>query len=269
MVKRYRHAVTLIEVLVAIAVVGALVSIAFPAIQAAREAGRRMQCQHNLRQIGLVLATFESATRRLPAGRDAQNRWQHSWATAILPQLEQTDLFERYDFHRAWDDPANQPDSAVNLAVFCCPSATGTWDGKTDYGGNYGSSLTGLTPGFQCGFAWEAGALPPIHIAMPGPHRAAAVALSEFKDGTSQTFLVLEDADRAAKEGGMWANGHNCFAHDNGPVNNSQSKEIFSRHPKGACALLADGSVRFLSVSMESTVVGAFCTRATGEVVAP
>jgi len=268
MVQPYRTAFTLIEVLVVIAIVGVVAALALPAVQAAREAGRRMQCQSNLRQMGLAIAAFESANRRLPPGRDAAQRRQHSWCTGVLPYLEQAALQDRYDYNQPWDAAANQAAAKTNLAVFCCPSATESWDGKTDYGGNYGSALTGLTPGFRIGFAWDAGALLPVHITMPGPHRSAAVALGDFTDGTSQTFLVLEDADRAAKEGGMWANGHNCFAHDKGPVNNSQSKEIFSRHPSGACALLADGSVRFLSATMESRVVGAMCTRAAGEAAA-
>jgi prepilin-type N-terminal cleavage/methylation domain-containing protein/prepilin-type processing-associated H-X9-DG protein len=260
-----RTAFTLVEVLVTVAIMGALVAVAVPAVQQAREAARRSQCQNNLRELGAALLGYESAHGRLPAGRDAQNRWQHSWATAVLPQLEQDALFQRYDYTRAFDDPANEPVTKNNLAVFRCPSAIGKWDGKTDYGGNYGSALTGLTPGFQYGFAWEAGTFPPIHVAMPGRHRSASVRLGEITDGTSQTFLVLEDADRAAEEGGLWANGHNCFAHDNGPINSSISKEIFSRHPAGANALLADGSIRFLSAPMAMSVVGALCTRAGGE----
>jgi hypothetical protein len=131
------------------------------------------------------------------------------------------------------------------------PRPSSTWPGKTDYGGNYGSTLTGLTPGFQHGFGWEAGTLPPIHIQMPGNYRRAAVLVGEILDGTSQTLVVLEDADRPAEEGGLWASGHNCFAHDQGPVNSTISNEIFSRHPGGAFGLLADGAVRLLSESMD------------------
>jgi type II secretory pathway pseudopilin PulG len=259
---------TLIEVLVATAIMGALVALAVPAVQMARETARRAQCQNNLRELGHALLNYESVHGRLPAGRDAQNRWQHSWATTVLPQLEQNALFGRYDYSRAWDDPANESVANANIAIFRCPSAIHKWDGKTDYGGNYGSSLTGLTPGFQYGRAWEAGTFPPIHIALPGRHRSASVRLSEITDGTSHTFLILEDTDRPAKEGGMWANGHNCFAHDSGPINHNISKEVFSRHPSGAGSLLADGSVRFLSASIENAVLGALCTRATGECVA-
>src|SRR5262245_26797776 len=269
MIQRTRAALTLIEILVATAITGVLVAIALPAVQQAREAARRMQCQGNLRGLGQALLNYESIHGRLPAGRDAQNRCQHSWATAILPQLEQGDLFARYDYSRAWDDSANKPVVTENVALFRCPSGIGKWDGKTDYGGNYGSGLTGLKAGVQEGRAWEAGTFPPIHVPLPGRFRRVAVRMGEVTDGTSQTLLVLEDADRTAKEGGLWGNGHNCLAHDRGRVNGTVSGETFSRHPGGAGGLLADGSVRFLAESIEAAVVGALCTRATGEVAAP
>jgi prepilin-type processing-associated H-X9-DG protein len=259
---------TVVELLVAIAIVGLLAGLLLPAVQMARESARRTRCQNNLRQLGAAIAGHESAVGRLPAGRDAANRWQHAWSTAVLPYLEQAALHAGYDSGRAWNDPVNQAVSETDLLLFRCPSAIAKWPGKSDYGGNYGSALTGLVPGFREGHAWESGAFPPIHVAMPGRYRSASVRLGEFTDGTSQTFLVLEDADRSAKEGGLWANGHNCFAHDNGAINSSPSKEIFSRHPRGAQALLADGSVRFLSESMAVSIVGAMCTRAAGEVVA-
>jgi len=264
-----RRAMTLVEVLVATAIVGVLVAIAMPAVQMVREAARRTQCQNNLRELGVALLNFESVHARLSAGRDAQHGWNHSWATAILPQLEQADLFARYDYSRAWNHRANQSVARANPAVFRCPSAIGKWDGKTDYGGNYGSGLTGLKSGFQEGRAWEAGMFPPIQVPLPGRFRRAAVRMNEVTDGTSQTLMILEDADRQAKEGGLWANGHNCLAHDRGRVNGSVSNEIFSRHPGGAGGLMADGSVRFLAESIEAAVVGALCTRAVGEVAVP
>lgn len=262
-----RQGFTVIELLVGIAVVGILAAILLPAAQNVREAARRAQCQNNLHQIGVALAGYESTYGRLPPGRNAENGWNHSWATAVLPQLEQTALYQQYDYASAWNDPQNLPVAQTNLAVFRCPSAIDDWPGKTDYGGNYGSALTGLTPGFQYGFAWESGLLPPVRVNLPGNYRRGGVHCGEVKDGLSQTLLVLEDADRPAAEGGQWANGHNGFAHDNGPVNATVSNEIFSRHPGGAHALVGDGSVRFLSESIDLLVLGGLCTRAAGELV--
>ena len=262
-----RHGLTLIELLVTIAIVGILIALLLPAVQRVREAARRTQCQNNLRQMGLALTSYESTHNRFPAGRDAQNGRHYSWATAILPHLEQAALFDSYDQTFAWDDLENLEVAETNLQVFRCPSAIEFWNGKSDYGGNYGSALTGLTPGFQHGFAWEAGLLPPVHIELPGGYRTEGVQTGEVTDGLSQTAMILEDADRPADQGGMWASGHNCFAHDNGPINSSPSNEIFSRHPGGAFALLGDGSTRFLSESMDLQVLGGLCTRAHDEVI--
>jgi type II secretory pathway pseudopilin PulG len=258
---------TLVEILVVISVVTILLALLLPAVQAAREAARRSGCFNNLRQFGLGNANHESVHGRLPTGRDAAAGRNHSWCTALLPFLEQGALHDRYDFQRPWDDSANLPVVESKLSVFLCPSAVERWAGKTDYGGNYGSALTGLTPGFRWGCAWEAGTFPPVHVAMIGAHRDSPVALSEVTDGTSHTFLVIENADRPAEEGGLWGSGHNCFAHDNGAINSNPSKEIFSRHPRGACALFCDGSVSFISDSTEPVIVGALCTRAAGEVI--
>jgi type II secretory pathway pseudopilin PulG len=254
-------------ILMVLAVIGVLVALLLPAVQAAREAARRIGCANHLRQLGLAITNHESAQGRLPAGRDAAFGRNHSWCTDALAYLDQSALHDRYDYQRAWDDSANMPVVTANLVVFRCPSAVERWAGKRDYGGNYGSSLTGLLPGFRWGCAWEAGTFPPINVAMIGVHRDSPVALSEVTDGISHTFLVLEDADRPADQGGLWGSGHNCFAHDGDGINRNPSKEIYSRHPGGACALLADGSVSFVSDSTQPEIVGARCTRARGEVL--
>jgi prepilin-type N-terminal cleavage/methylation domain-containing protein len=265
-VKR-RCAYSLVELLVAISIIALLICLALPAIQMARESSRRAQCQNNLRQLGVALMSFESAARLLPAGRDAENDYQHSWATAVLPQLDQQALHSRYDYGNRWNSSSNAVVAQANVKVFRCPSATLKWDGKSDYGGNYGSSLTGLFPGSEKGSAWESGTFPPINVGTFGNYRNQAVRINEITDGTSHTFFVLEDADRPASAGGVWANGHNCFAHDKGRVNNRMSKEIFSRHPAGANGLLADCSVRFLTESVDPWILGALSTRAAGEAV--
>lgn len=259
---------TLIELLIVVVIITILLSLALPAVQQARESVRRVRCQNNLREIGLALAGFESTQSYLPPGRDAARGWNHSWSTAILRHLEQEALADKYHWKLAWDTPANTSLTTTDLAIFRCPSTTENWPGKTDYGGNYGTALTGLTPGFQHGYAWEAGTLPPIHIQRPGNYRRGGVKIGEILDGTSHTLVVMEDADRPANEGGLWANGHNCFAHDQGPVNATVSNEIFSRHAGGAFAVLAHGGVRFLSESISLKVLGALSTRAGGEAVA-
>jgi prepilin-type N-terminal cleavage/methylation domain-containing protein/prepilin-type processing-associated H-X9-DG protein len=88
--RQRRLAFTLVELLVVIAIIALLVALLLPAVQAAREAARKMQCQNNLRQVGLALHNYESSSRSLPWG--AKGGWGHSWTTDILREIEQPAL---------------------------------------------------------------------------------------------------------------------------------------------------------------------------------
>jgi len=261
---------TLIELLVSFSIVGVLAALTVPAVQYAREAARRTQCKRNLREMGTALLTFHSRHQRFPAGRDGFQRRNHSWATRVLPFLDEAVLHGRYDFQKPWYDQSpgtnNLSVAQSDVLVFQCPSSTGDWPGRTDYGGNSGSALTGLKPGFQIGQAWESGVLVALHVGQGGNFRRRPVAAAHVTDGTSHTFLVLEDAGRSPLEGGLWANGLQCFAHDHGPINSHRSKEIYSEHAWGAHALMTDGSVRFLREDMEPRVIGMLSTRGVGEI---
>jgi prepilin-type N-terminal cleavage/methylation domain-containing protein len=87
---------TLVELLVVIAIIGILVGLLLPAVQAAREAARRMQCSNNLKQIGLAAHNYESSMKVLPSGyvrTNNQEGW--GWAALLLPYTEQGSLYEQ------------------------------------------------------------------------------------------------------------------------------------------------------------------------------
>lgn len=270
-----RRGFTVLELLVVIFVIGILVGLTLPAVQAAREAGNRARCVNNLRQIGLALSMYESVYRSFPAGHDGFESREHSWCTAILPFLEQAGWYERYDYDRAWNDGSNAQIANNTLPVFLCPSTGHTFEGAIDYGGVYGVGLDSpfpdaipqyLTPRFGNGYGLDQGVLTGINIAKSfGQMRQTPIRLSEIRDGLSHTVLVGEDARRPAWEGGQWANGHNCFSYSGKSINTNPSNDFFSQHGSGAHALLADGSAIYLNNNVSLQVLVALCTRDQGE----
>jgi prepilin-type processing-associated H-X9-DG protein len=264
-----RGGITVIELLCAVAIVVIVLALALPAIMLARESSRRTACQSNLRQIGLAIQQYEQIHNLLPPGRDAIAGRDHSWVTLVLPQLELSRLYERYNFEQAWNDKAASENGAIaetKLPLFLCPSTIHKVAGASDYGGNYGSSLSGLGKGFGLDLAWDSGTLLALHTPSRTEPRNDAIGTGQITDGLNQTFLVMEDSGRNADEGGQWANGQQCFAHEYPTINEYRKQGIFSDHPSGANILSADGHVRLLSVDTDPWVIGALATRANGEV---
>src|SRR5205085_10956880 len=123
--KRYRAAAkgraafTLVELLVVVAIIGTLMSLLLAGVQASREMARKTSCSNNLRNQILALQEFVAAQQRFPAGREYSPLREYSWCVEVLPQLEQTALYQRYDRNKPWSDPAgNQSIAQSSLRVF-------------------------------------------------------------------------------------------------------------------------------------------------------
>jgi prepilin-type N-terminal cleavage/methylation domain-containing protein/prepilin-type processing-associated H-X9-DG protein len=121
---------TLVELLVVIAIIGVLVGLLLPAVQAAREAARRVQCANNLKQIGLGIHNYESAYKRMPWG--AKGGWGLSWTTDILAFIEQTALAERVPYGEPGGPTGGMIESQIfrelaqtPVSSFRCPSQHG------------------------------------------------------------------------------------------------------------------------------------------------
>ncbi len=118
---------TLIELLVVIAIIGVLIALLLPAVQAAREAGRRIQCTNNLKQLGIALHNYESSVGAYPmacALKIGTIDETYSVHARILPYLEQGSAFNLINFDLPW---SIQPTVAqTKIAGFLCPSEVRT-----------------------------------------------------------------------------------------------------------------------------------------------
>jgi prepilin-type N-terminal cleavage/methylation domain-containing protein/prepilin-type processing-associated H-X9-DG protein len=268
-----RCGATLVELLVVVTIIGVLAALVLPAVQVARETARRAECQNNLRQIGVALHVYHGDHGHFPVGcvdkripRTNPEGRQLAWSATLLPQLEESALWQQIDFESAYDSAANSAAALEIIATYICPStvrAAAGSDGAIvanpvstsgdvgyraaaiDYGGIYGAAQ--VAPSANGVFLYD-----------------RAVKLSEVSDGASHTLAVAEDTGRGWLMNGEWINGENVFD-VGGPINTQQDNEIWSDHPGGAMVLWCDGSSGLLAEVTELAVVRAACTRAGGD----
>ncbi len=283
--RRVRRAFTLVELLVVVAIIGTLVALILPAVQASRAAARRTQCQNHLRQIGLACTEFETARSEFPTGclgcrfsPDPRDRKFISWNVATLPYLDQVAVWERFDTSEPIGSEINREAVSAVIPTFLCPDANrdfsttpeylvnGKWDagegmGLTDYGGMAGVEGPGRdAPAEESNRYYRDAGSRGIMLA------EIATRAVDITDGLSHTVIVAERACPEVDES-QWASGANCFAqHQEMPINETwKNGEIFSEHAGVAGVAFADGHVEFLSESIEQTVLIALLTRAGEE----
>src|SRR4051812_5373086 len=111
-----RRGFTLVELLVVIAIIGVLVALLLPAVQSAREAARRAQCEANIKNVSLAVLNYESARKRLPVGMSFNPllestlsrlaNYNQNWIIYILPYIEEQSTYDSFNFKRPINDPA-------------------------------------------------------------------------------------------------------------------------------------------------------------------
>ncbi len=198
-----RRAFTLIELLVVIAIIAVLIALLLPAVQAAREAARRAQCVNNLKQLGLGVHNYISANNCFPplhanyshiGGPPPGGAWPLGWAVALLPNLEQQQLFNAANQSFGCSDVPNTTVSFSKVATLTCPSesqATGPWQPSswTNYAANFGGPASIS--------AWS-GPFVPMANSAAGTNSSynngnvGTVGVQSIIDGTSNTCMFSE-----------------------------------------------------------------------------
>lgn len=123
-----RRAFTLVELLVVIAIIGVLVGLLLPAVNAAREAARRAACMNNMRQLGLATLNYESTKGELPPGVVSEDEDEdfktamHSGFVFLLPYMEETALYDKYDLSSAWTSVNNLQVAQASISILLCAS---------------------------------------------------------------------------------------------------------------------------------------------------
>jgi prepilin-type N-terminal cleavage/methylation domain-containing protein/prepilin-type processing-associated H-X9-DG protein len=217
--KSYRSAgFTLVELLVVIAIIGILVALLLPAIQSAREAARRTQCTNNIRQLALALHNHHDARKQFPLGAiwlakstpspDGRHpNWGATWVTMVLPQFEEGNLYDRYDFSKAARHPVNAAVTSLRIATLICPSADPLALNLTEAGGsfakgNYGANYS--ADDCMSFVDWDT----EFSRGIFAPVRQQHVRFKDLKDGTTKTVLLSEILGSDALDDGRGAWGH-------------------------------------------------------------
>jgi prepilin-type N-terminal cleavage/methylation domain-containing protein/prepilin-type processing-associated H-X9-DG protein len=273
-----RHGFTLVELLVVVAIIGVLIGLLLPAVQAARESSRRSVCSNNLKQIALGLHGHHDARQRLPATvfKDAVTIAQTSsgadgawgWQVFTLPYMEFADLAITLNPNAGWPlnlGGARREAAEALIPSFICPSClvapqdTATAIRTANGWGQFRSSKCNYLGNAGAAMSYGGTAANIKRLSLGAIRKIEGVTFSEITDGLSKTFLIGEAGGKATsttsdpRMPGVWVAEYNgaegglgLWRHTSFKVNSGDTRAFGSYHPGGAHFAMCDGAVRFI-----------------------
>lgn len=299
--RRHYRGFTLVELLVAIAIIGVLIGLLLPSVQAAREAARRMQCSNHLKQIGLGLHNYHATFKQFPFAIGGTGN-KYSAVSQLLPTMEQTAIYDKIDFTRPINDPVNAPVRLMEIPLFRCPSDLNNSQpmagGAINYCPNKGTSLLWQDP--RANGVMFRQSETQFRDILDGTSHTAAFSERIIGDGSNGLASSVSDVYRSRQNpqtqdearqfcnevdisdlanqfpqfmGAPWIDGKHAYQHISEPNARScgfqparkATMTATSRHLGGVHMLSCDGAVRFITDSIALEVWRSAGTRDGGE----
>lgn len=278
--QHHRGGLTVLELLVVTAIIGVLLALVLPAVQQVREAARNQQCLNQLRQLGVALHVYHDAFRSLPPGwrPDSSRVTAFGWTAAILPFLDQRNLYSAIDFRDSVTGPGNSGLGEQQLPVCECPSDFGQPSFALYAEGGPHDELHEASTEFlatlpRTSYVAIFGNSDPDHVpptagegAFPGDRSVSFAALTR---GLSSVALVGERTTRRLPASwlGMVLDGEDAAGRVTGNLflgpnrSDADECELDSRHPGHINLLFADGHAVSVADAINSSVYRSFASR--------
>jgi prepilin-type N-terminal cleavage/methylation domain-containing protein/prepilin-type processing-associated H-X9-DG protein len=246
---------TLIELLVVIAIIGLLIALLLPAVQSAREAGRRTQCINNIKQLGLAVHQYVDSIGVLPptmvlAGSGTKVAWSNGWSVQmrILPAIGQGPAYNAINFSVAYQQHENTTVTGLVIATFLCPSEANQQPTSHQTFGDVGVNNYGWCMGDW--FVWGSFGGPSPNRSAFGPNQSRTWA--DFTDGLSQTMLLAE------------VKSYQPYLRDCGglskindpssvPTPDANPTQVVPEYAGGSCTLKPDGHAEWVDGGVHHT----------------